>query len=103
MDGVVQEGYATTEQAAKNLGNDEAQCGGHGPAKNRGAQLRMGMPGTTVGVRVSGVTVGMGVARSMDMCTHEAPWYASAAGNAASGAGELLLVRQFDTGWPRKD
>ena len=85
MDGVVQEGYATTGQAAENLGDDESEGCGHGPAENGGAELwmRMGRVAVSVGMRVSGVTVCVGVARAMDVCTHEPPCYASGAGNAA--------------------
>jgi len=57
----------------------------------------------SVGMRVSGVAVGMGIARAVDVCTHQSLCYASAGGNAARCAACLRLIRQFDTALLRGD
>src|ERR1700730_1068790 len=93
MNRVVEKGDAAAENAAKDLGYNQTERGGHGPTKHRGAQRGVSVAGVTVaeGMRMNSVTVVVG------MSGH--PLYSTR--TMAAVQPFPLLVRQYDTSPPR--
>src|SRR5271155_5499154 len=116
VDRVVQEGYAASEQATANFGDDQAEGSGDGPAEDSGAQLRMCVAFVAVRVGVSRVAVRMtygrlsrrlavrvAVVRAVTVLPHGI--YVTRMSVWMQPHGVIVdgLVGQFDTEAPRRD